>query len=226
MQRPSWSSRAGWAAALVLVGAVGGSADDISPDDLWGAIFAEEPPLVVDVREPEPFAKLRIPRSRNAHTAEAIAALTLQEGQAVVLVAQTEDEARAVAARVNLPGHAVRVLRGGLEKWPWGLELNAEELHRRREGEKPPQLVDVRTLEEFEACRIPGTVHHPLDQIETWGPALSQTEEIVLVCRTGRRSGLAQEWLARHGFRRVHNLLGGTAGWTYERLGPQCAPQG
>ncbi|MBM3497468.1 MAG: rhodanese-like domain-containing protein [Armatimonadetes bacterium] len=129
-----------------------------------------------------------------------------------------------MAAKAPLPGHAVRVLRGGLAKWPFGLEIHAEELRRRLQGEKPPKLVDVRTSAEYEACRIEGTVHRPLDQIETWGPTLSKAEEIVLGCRTGRRSGLAQDWLARHGFRRVHNLLGGTAGWPYERAGAQCPP--
>jgi len=211
-------------ACLALAGTIcaAEAAEGISPGALWDAIFAEKPPLVVDVREAEAFAKLRVPRSQNLREPEVIAALTPTEGQMVVLVGETEKQARELAQRVEAPGLVLRVLRGGLQKWPYGLEMDAEELHRRLQGEKPPKLIDVRTAEEFEACRIEGTLHRPLDQIETWGPELSKTEEIVLICRSGRRSGLAQEWLARHGFSHVHNLLGGTTAWTYERIGAQC----
>ncbi len=245
MRKRFWSSSAVWAdrAARALIGlavacavwAASGegraaaeepaaASDTVAPEALWDAIHGEKPPLVIDVRAPEAFAKLRIPRSQNLREPEGIAALTPAEGQLVVLVAGTEEQARAVAAGVKAPKLLLRVLRGGLGKWPCGLEMSAEELHGRLQREQPPKLIDVRTVAEYAACRIEGTLHHPLDQIETWGPDLSKTEEIVLVCRTGRRSGLAQEWLARHGFRHVHNLLGGTSGWTYGWTGTQCPP--
>ncbi len=37
--------------------------------------------------------------------------------------------------------------------------------------------------------------------------------DVVLVCRSGQRSGLAAEMLARHGFDRALNLVGGMQAW-------------
>jgi len=215
---------------LVLAGLVGAlpppapaaDAEAVAPEGLWDALFAETPPLVVDVRQAERFAKLRIPRSRNLREPDAIASLEREAGQPIILVGDTEEQARRLAAQLKAFGADAQVVRGGLRKWPLGLEISAEELRRRLDSEKPPQLVDVRTTAEYEACRIEGTLHRPLDEVEAWGPTLSRDAEIVLVCRTGRRSGLAQEWLARHGFRHVHNLLGGTTAWPYGWIGEGC----
>lgn len=245
MCRPSWGPSGVWAdravrvvAGLALAAVVSAapsraltagderpvSGVSIAPEALWEAVFAEEAPLVVDVREAQKFARSRIPRSRNLRTPDAIAGVTMEDGRPLVLVGDTEEQARALAAQVKASGRAVRVLRGGLRKWTFGLEMNAEELRRRLQGKEPPQFVDVRTTVEYQSCRIEGAVHRPLDQIETWGPTVSRNDEVVLVCRTSRRSGLAQEWLARHGVRHVHNLLGGTAGWPYGWVGEQCPP--
>jgi rhodanese-related sulfurtransferase len=197
---------------------------DVAREALWEMLFAEKPPVVVDVRKAEQFAKFRLPRSQNLREPEAIAGLRPEEAQPIILVGDTEDQARAVGTRLKALGRPSRVLRGGLRKWPYGLEMNAEELRGRLQKEQPPKLVDVRTAEEYGGCRIKATLHRPLDQIETWGPTLSPDEEVVLVCRTARRSGLAQEWLARHGFKHVHNLIGGTVSWPYGWVGGRCPP--
>ncbi len=77
-------------------------------------------------------------------------------------------------------------------------------------------LVDVRTDEEFRDGHIPNALHIPLDQLEERYQELERYKEqkILLVCRSGRRSALAAEFLAGAGFQHLYNLKGGMLEWT------------
>jgi phage shock protein E len=63
-------------------------------------------------------------------------------------------------------------------------------------------IIDVRTAEEFAAGHIEGAINIPFDQIvagvEKIG--LKNDASIVLYCRSGRRSSLADESLLQAGF--------------------------
>ena len=48
-------------------------------------------------------------------------------------------------------------------------------------------------------------------------PALDKDAELVVHCSVGHRSGVAVSVLQRHGYTRVHNMLGGITAW--EKLG-------
>lgn len=81
-------------------------------------------------------------------------------------------------------------------------------------------LVDVRTREEFEDSRIPGSVLLPYDQITAGSAAKaipSKDSPIIVYCRTGRRSQLAAASLVYLGYRNVLDL-GGIASWPYETV--------
>lgn len=95
--------------------------------------------------------------------------------------------------------------------------IGAEELHARLQGAEVPMVIDVREPDEFEAGHI-GVAR--LAPLATVTKALEQTPretEIVLVCRSGRRSGIAYRALAELGFTRLANLEGGMLEW--EKLG-------
>ena len=72
-------------------------------------------------------------------------------------------------------------------------------------------LVDVREPHELsgELGRIPGVDRVPLATVEAAAARWDKDADIVLICRSGNRSGRAAELLARHGFRRVFNMTGG-----------------
>jgi phage shock protein E len=67
--------------------------------------------------------------------------------------------------------------------------------------------VDVRTPAEWEAGRVEGAIHIPHTELADRWPELEahRDDDIVLYCRTGRRSGLAEQILREAGFERLHN---------------------
>jgi phage shock protein E len=70
-----------------------------------------------------------------------------------------------------------------------------------------PLILDVRTLEEYAAGHVAGTVHIPLDQLEQRWQEIAQYRDqpIIVYCRTGRRSAVAIDLLATKGFSRLEN---------------------
>ena len=79
-------------------------------------------------------------------------------------------------------------------------------------------LLDVRTPQEYAQGHIEGAVNIPHDQVADEIEQIAELtggdegKAIVVYCRSGRRSGLAKETLAEHGYGRVSNL-GGMSNW-------------
>ncbi|MFC4076562.1 rhodanese-like domain-containing protein [Salinithrix halophila] len=76
--------------------------------------------------------------------------------------------------------------------------------------------VDVRTDAEYGEGHIPGARHIPFDEMEERHGELAEMKEkeILLICRSGRRSVIAAHTLADKGFTRLVNLKGGMLEWT------------
>lgn len=91
--------------------------------------------------------------------------------------------------------------------------ITATELAGRLREGSIPRLVDVREPEEFAAGHIPGAVNMPLSQFTATFARLPRAEEIVLVCRSGNRSGMAQGFLRQQGYTGTRNLVGGMLAW-------------
>ncbi len=78
-------------------------------------------------------------------------------------------------------------------------------------------LVDVRTLEEFVAGRIPGSILLPYDQITAATAAKTigaKDRPVIVYCRSGRRSQVAAASLASLGYSKVYDL-GSIGAWPY-----------
>jgi rhodanese-related sulfurtransferase len=88
----------------------------------------------------------------------------------------------------------------------------------RRRAQAGSVLVDVREPEEWRAGRAPGAVLIPLGQLAACLCDLPRDRELIAVCRSGRRSGLAAEQLRRAGFARARNKAGGMLAWAREGL--------
>ena len=95
--------------------------------------------------------------------------------------------------------------------------LSPEELARRLDSDPALLVCDVRNPDELggELGQLPGSLNIPLGQRQQRVGELSthKTRDIVVVCRTGKRSEAAARILLDSGFDRVFVLRGGMTAW-------------
>jgi adenylyltransferase/sulfurtransferase len=92
-------------------------------------------------------------------------------------------------------------------------EATVEELKTRLDRQDPFLLLDVREPQEFEICRIPGSVLIPLSELPSRFSELEGHEDMIVHCKSGVRSGKAIRLLKDAGFGRARNLKGGILAW-------------
>jgi adenylyltransferase/sulfurtransferase len=73
-------------------------------------------------------------------------------------------------------------------------------------------VVDVREHWEYEKDHIAGAKLIPLARIIS-NPSVIDTDNVVLVCEVGQRSGVAAELAASLGYENLYNLEGGMTAW-------------
>lgn len=95
------------------------------------------------------------------------------------------------------------------------MNINVQELKERLDkSDDSFVLIDVREPHEHEEFNVGGqliplgSVPRELDELEE-----HQDDEIVVYCRSGQRSGVAQSLMERAGFKNVRNLEGGMLAW-------------
>lgn len=77
-------------------------------------------------------------------------------------------------------------------------------------------LIDVRETYEWDEQHVDGAKLIPLGTLNDALPELDASREIVVMCRSGARSGRAVQAMQAAGFTRVSNLVGGIVRWNAE----------
>lgn len=92
--------------------------------------------------------------------------------------------------------------------------ITPQELRARIETRENVVLIDVREPHEHEEFNLGGQ-NLPLGEIMDWSESLQvpKDSEIVVYCRSGNRSAMAQSLLTSKGFTAVRNLTGGVVAW-------------
>lgn len=85
------------------------------------------------------------------------------------------------------------------------------------------QLVDVRQDFEWEAGRIAGALHIPLDTLPSRAGEVDRERPVIFGCRSGARSAMATEAFRASGFD-AYNLAGGLEAWVENGL--EIEPEG
>lgn len=107
-------------------------------------------------------------------------------------------------------------------------EVTPWDFGRRYKSGDVPLLLDIREPDEFATLRIPGSINVPrgvLEQACEWDydetvPELAgnRDHEILVICRSGRRSVLAADVMQQMGFTNVASLKLGVRGWNDAEL--------
>ena len=92
-------------------------------------------------------------------------------------------------------------------------EITVEELKGRLDRGDDVFILDVRNPEEYEICRIPGSVLLPLPALPQRFRELDAGRETVVHCKSGMRSQKAIAFLRQQGFTKLKNLKGGVLAW-------------
>lgn len=94
-------------------------------------------------------------------------------------------------------------------------EITPTEFVARRERGESLTLLDVREEWELGVASVPDVVHIPMGEVADRLGELERGREVVVLCRSGRRSLQVASFLQQNGFQAV-NLAGGILAWSRE----------
>jgi len=93
-------------------------------------------------------------------------------------------------------------------------------------GDEALVVLDVRTPKEFAEGHVPGAINISHDELEARLPELEadRDRDVVVYCRSGKRTGLALDVLEKAGFKRLYHLEGDYLGWAAASRPVELAP--
>lgn len=94
------------------------------------------------------------------------------------------------------------------------MNITVQELRQKLESGEKFVFIDVREPWEYQEFNL-GARLIPLGELmnRMWELEDHKNDEIVLYCRSGNRSGMAQSLMQAQGFTNVRNLSGGLVAW-------------
>jgi rhodanese-related sulfurtransferase len=181
--------------------------------------------MLVDVRTDQQFDDAHIPGAicipaMRAGFGSRLAWLA-DRGQEIVFVGRDDDDGRRAARLAMAVGleKLAGFLGGGYTSWlQEGREVDhIERLPAAALAERLDdgmQLLDVRERSEWDAGRIPGSVHRPWHDIDAVPEGIDPARPVAAVCGSGERSAVAASLLQHHGASGVlHVVDGGVGSW-------------
>ena len=94
-------------------------------------------------------------------------------------------------------------------------EITPTEFVERRSRGESLTLLDVREEWELNVASVPDVIHIPMGEVADRLGELDRGREVVVLCRSGRRSLQVANFLQQNGFQAV-NLAGGILAWSRE----------
>ncbi|HMB64645.1 MAG TPA: HesA/MoeB/ThiF family protein [Eudoraea sp.] len=91
-----------------------------------------------------------------------------------------------------------------------GLEINPHQLQHMIEAGEKPQMIDVRSAEEFRAFHVQQSVNIPLNELGQRSAEINADKKVYFLCQSGQRSQSAQRQFQKiHPRCKVFSLTGG-----------------
>ncbi len=181
--------------------------------------------VVLDVRAKESFAAAHIPGSLNIPVGPALptwAGWVLPYDRPLLLLA--DDDAAAVEAVTHLSrvgfDAIAGCIAGGIDGWVAAgypiatlATVSVHDLARMLASAEPPLLVDVRGDGEWHASHVAGAIHIHGGTLLERLTEIPRGPQLAVLCGSGYRSSIAASILAREGYERIVNVLGGMTAW-------------
>ena len=95
-------------------------------------------------------------------------------------------------------------------------EIKVSELQEKITNKEDFILLDVRNIQEVLFSKIEGSVHIPMNEIQNRLDELDLNKEIIVQCKSGKRSAKVCEYLMMKNYTKVKNLSGGIIAWSKE----------
>tara|TARA_B100000530_G_scaffold293791_1_gene211460 strand:- start:199 stop:519 length:321 start_codon:yes stop_codon:yes gene_type:complete len=95
-------------------------------------------------------------------------------------------------------------------------EITVAELKNKFDNNDDFMLLDVRNIQEVLYSKIENSVHIPMNEIVNRMNELDPNKEIIIQCKSGKRSARVCEYLMTQNFNNVKNLTGGIIAWADE----------
>lgn len=99
-----------------------------------------------------------------------------------------------------------------------GMDITVKELKTRLDQGENLVMIDVREPQEWAVQHLDQVKKIALGELPAKLPDLAdlKDQEIVMICRSGNRSGRATQFLIQNGFPNARNLAGGMIAWKKE----------
>jgi hydroxyacylglutathione hydrolase len=196
---------------------------ELSPEEVNKLV--QQGYLILDVRSSTAFGAGHIPGSINIGLSGQFASWAgslIAAGTPIIIIA--EDPAKVDEAVTRLSRVGIESVKGYLKEeiFCWDkanleLETTAQilinELASRIEEKSDLQIVDVRRPAEYRNGHVPGAINVQLADLEEEYSQFDQKRPLAVICASGYRSSIATSLFARHGFRNIFNIVGGTTAW-------------
>ena len=92
-------------------------------------------------------------------------------------------------------------------------EITVSDLNKKINNKDDFILLDVRNIEEVLFSKINLSLHIPMNEISNRINELDKNKEIIVQCKSGKRSAKVCEFLIQNGYCDVKNLAGGILAW-------------
>jgi rhodanese-related sulfurtransferase len=186
--------------------------------------------LILDTRHAEQFAAIHIRGSIQisllGHFAS-WAAILIDPAKDLLLVAENHNSAQEANNRLARVG-LNRVTGYSVANEPqWckqGIELASISVYRSPDvspllqGERPVQLVDVRSRAEWLKGHLPGAVSTPLLELDSKAHSIDLSKKSLVYCHEGYRATTAASLLHRESTADIGILIDGVEGWSASGL--------
>jgi len=189
------------------------------------AALAADGARLIDLRSPDDFASAHPYGAINLAFGPKVGfwgGWLLEPDDPTVLIAPEPSQAQEAAAQLMRVGldRIEGYISGGFDAWrdaalPTATlnYISVTELRTALGSGRPPRVLDVRTVREWDSGHIEGALNVPLGDLPSRLVEIPRDEPIAVICEGGYRSSLAASLLAHEGLMDVVNVTGGMAAY-------------